>query len=169
MAMREPVLRHFEAAQQAFRGFDFAGAVEHLERVLELAPDYAGARNGLARVRQRQAELARLKLAYQTARAGGRLAAARSAVEAWSRLADPQSPEIQAAWAELTPLLRRAEALVGPGAQARTDRPAGGAELLSPGPGDRRRPARTPSPAWPARRPTRPPRWTPRCWATASA
>ncbi len=112
MAMREPVLRHFDAAQQAFRGFDFAGAVEHLERVLELAPDYTGARNALARVRQRQAALARLKLAYQTARAGARLAAARSAAEAWSRLTDPQSPEIQAAWAELTPLLRRAEALV---------------------------------------------------------
>ena len=55
MAMREPVLRHFDAAQQAFRGFDFAGAVEHLERPLELAPDYTGARNALARVRQRQA------------------------------------------------------------------------------------------------------------------
>jgi tetratricopeptide (TPR) repeat protein len=112
MAMREPVIRHFEAAQQAFRGFEFTGAIEHLERVLELAPDYTGARNGLARVRQRQADLARLKLGYHTARAGGRLAAARLAVEAWSRLADPQSPEIQAAWSELTPLLRRAEALV---------------------------------------------------------
>ena len=70
------------------------------------------ARNGLARVRQRQAEQGRLRLAYQTARAGARLAAARSAVESWSRVDDPQSPEIQAAWAELTPPLRRAEALV---------------------------------------------------------
>ncbi len=112
MALREPVLRHFEAAQQAFRGFDFDLAVEHLERVLELYPDFTGARNGLARVRQRQAELDRLRLAYQAARAGARLAAARTAVEAWSRLADPRSPEIQAAWADLTPPLRRAEALV---------------------------------------------------------
>lgn len=112
MAMREPVLRHFEAAQQAFRGFDLDAAAEHLERVLELAPEHTGARNGLGRVRQRRAEVARLKLAYQSARAGGRLAAARTAVEAWSRLADPQCPEIQAAWSELTPLLRRAEGLV---------------------------------------------------------
>ncbi len=124
MAMREPVLRHFEAAQQAFRGFDFDVAVEHLERVLELAPDFTGARNGLARVRQRQAELDRLRLAYQAARAGGRLAAARTAVEAWSRLAEPRSPEIQAAWAELAPLLRRAEALVARARQVeRTDPP----------------------------------------------
>ena len=125
MAMREPVLRHFDAAQRAFRGFDLDGAAEHLERVLELAPDYTGARNGLARVRQRQADLARLKLAYLSARAGGRLAAARSAVEAWSRLADPQSPEIQAAWTELAPLLRRAEALVARARKLeRTDPPS---------------------------------------------
>src|SRR5262249_5330639 len=57
-------------------------------------------------------DVGRLRLTYQTARAGGRLAAARSALEAWSRLADPQTPEIQAAWAELAPLLRRAESLV---------------------------------------------------------
>ena len=111
MSMREPVLRHFEAAEHAFRGLDLDAALEHLGRVLELAPEHAGARNGLGRVRRRQAELDRLRMDYQAARAGGRLAAARAAVEAWSRLADPRSPELQAARAELTPLLRRAEAL----------------------------------------------------------
>jgi tetratricopeptide (TPR) repeat protein len=111
MAMREPVLRHFEAAQQCFRTFDLAGSLEHLERVLELAPSFPGARNGIARVRQRQAGLTRVKVAYEAARAGGKLAAARRAVEAWSRLTDPLSPEIQSAWSELTPILRRAEAL----------------------------------------------------------
>ncbi len=112
MALVEPVVRHFDAAQQAFRGFDFDAAAEHLERLLELAPAHARARNGLARVRQRQGEIARLKLAYQTARAGARLAAARTALESWSRVVDPRTPEIQAAWTELTPLLRRAAALV---------------------------------------------------------
>jgi tetratricopeptide (TPR) repeat protein len=111
MAMREPVLRHFEAAQQSFRAFDLAGSLEHLERILELAPGFVRARNGVAKVRQRQADLTRVKLAYETARAGGKLAAARAAFDAWSRLVDPQSPEIQAARAELTPVLRRAEAL----------------------------------------------------------
>lgn len=125
MAMREPVLRHFEAAQHAFRGFDFAGAIEHLERLVELAPDHAAARNALARVRQRQAEVGRLKLAYQSARAGARLAAARTALEAWSRVADPRTPEIQAAWNELAVLLSRAEALVTLARTAeRTDPPA---------------------------------------------
>ncbi len=111
MALREPVIRHFEAAQQSFRSFDLTGALEHLERVLELAPSFPGARSGITRVRQRQADIARVKVAYETARAGGKLAAARAAVEAWSRLVDPQSAEVQAAWAELTPGLRRAAAL----------------------------------------------------------
>ena len=79
----------------------------------------------IAKVRQRQAEIARLKLAYETARAGGKLVAARAAVEAWSRMVDPQSPEIQAAWAELSPLLRRAEALAARARKLeRTDPPA---------------------------------------------
>ena len=42
---------------------------------------------------------------------GGRLAAARAAIEAWSRLVDPTSPDLQAAWSELSKGLLRAEAL----------------------------------------------------------
>jgi hypothetical protein len=107
----EPLVRHFEAAQNAFRNFDLARALEHLERVQQFAPHLAGARNGILKVRQRQAEIERVRLAYHTARAGGRLASARAAVEAWSRLVDPASPDLQAAWSELGQSLRRAEAL----------------------------------------------------------
>ena len=39
--LREPVVRHFEAAQHAFRNFDLAGAIEHLARVQALAPNLA--------------------------------------------------------------------------------------------------------------------------------
>jgi hypothetical protein len=56
-ALAEPLTRHFDAAQQAFRTFQLDRALEHLERVRELAPNHAGARNGIARVRQRQAGL----------------------------------------------------------------------------------------------------------------
>ena len=116
MALCEPLVRHFEAAQQAFRRFDLTGALEHLERVQELAPKFAGAHNGIAKVRQRQAGLDRVRVAYGIARAGGKLVAARAAVEAWSRFIDPSTPELQTAWAEIAPALRRAEALA---AQAR--------------------------------------------------
>jgi hypothetical protein len=115
-ALREPLVRHFEAAQNAFRSFDLARALDHLERVQEFAPNLAGARNGILKIRQRQADIARVQLAYQTALSGGRLFSARGAVEAWSRLVDPASPELQAAWAALADGLRRAEELV---AQAR--------------------------------------------------
>jgi hypothetical protein len=115
-ALQEPLVRHFEAAQNAFRNFDLARALEHLERVQQFAPNLAGARNGILKIRQRQAEITRVQHAYHTARTGGRLAAARGAVEAWSRLVDPTSSELQAAWSELTHDLRRAETLA---AQAR--------------------------------------------------
>jgi hypothetical protein len=124
-AMVEPLARHFDAAQQAFRTFQLERALEHLERVRELAPNHAEARKAIALVRKRQAGIARVQLAYQTAMAGGRLFAARAAVEAWSRVVDPESPEIQAAWSELSRELRRAETLAARARNLeRTDPPA---------------------------------------------
>ena len=41
-AFCEPLLRHFQAAQNAFRNFDLEAALEHLDRVQELAPDLPG-------------------------------------------------------------------------------------------------------------------------------
>jgi hypothetical protein len=110
-ALCEPLVRHFEAAQHAFRNFDLDRALEHLQQVQQFAPNLAGARNGIAKIRQRQADIARLQLAYETARAGGRLMSARGAAEAWSRLVDPSSPEIQSVMSELARGLRRAELL----------------------------------------------------------
>ncbi len=110
-AFAEPLVRHFEAAQNAFRNFELDLALEHLARVLEFAPTLAGARNGVAKIRQRQAAITRVKLAYQTARDGGRLVSARAAVEGWSRLVDPTSPELLDAWTDLAQQLRQAETL----------------------------------------------------------
>jgi hypothetical protein len=110
-AFYEPVARHFEAAQSAFRNFDLQRALEHLDRVQEFAPNLPGVRNGMAKIRKRQADIAAVQLAYRTARAGARLVSARAAVEAWSRLVDPTSPDLQAAWSELSTELLRAEAL----------------------------------------------------------
>ena len=119
------MVRHFEAAQNAFRNFDLEGSLEHLARVQAFAPNLAGARNGIAKVRQRQADIARVQLAYETARAGGRLVSARGAVEAWSKLVDPESPELQAAMSEVARGLRRAESLAARARNLeRTDPPA---------------------------------------------
>jgi hypothetical protein len=125
LALREPLMRHFEAAQNAYRNFDLARALEHLERAQQFAPSLAGARNGIAKIRQRQADIARVRLAYETARASGRLISARAAAEAWSRLVDPASAELQAALSELGSGLRRAESLAAQArALERTDPPS---------------------------------------------
>jgi hypothetical protein len=113
LALREPLERHFEAARQAFRNFDLTTALEHLKRVQELAPNLPGARNGIAKIQQRQADIARVKLTYETARAGGRLFAARAAIESWSRLVDPASADLQAAWSGIARNLEEAERLAG--------------------------------------------------------
>ena len=158
-----PSIRHFEAAQQAFRNFDLAGALEHLERVQELAPNLAGARNGIAKVRQRQADIARVRLAYQTARAGGRLISARGAVEAWSRLVDPRIARAPGRLVRAGPGLRRAETLAARARKPGADRSADRTGILSPEPGDRRRPARGPGRPGPhSAGPAHRPRW-PRC------
>ncbi len=111
LVLREPLERHFEAARQAFRNFDLARAQEHLDRVLELVPNLPGARKGINRVRQRQADIARVRLTYETARAGGRLFAARAALETWCGLVDPASADVQAARADLSKSLGQAESL----------------------------------------------------------
>ena len=128
-ALREPVVRHFEAAQQAFRNFDLPNALEHLARVQTFAPNLAGARNGISKIRQRQADIARVQLAYETARAGGRLVSARGAVEGWSKLVDPETPELQAALAQVTRELRRAESLAARGRNLERTDPAAARDL----------------------------------------
>ena len=141
-ALREPVVRHFEAAQNAFRNFDLPGALEHLMRVQALAPNLAAARNGITKVRQRQADIARIQLAYETARAGGRLVSARGALEAWSKLVDPESVEVQAARSEVARSSTPCRVAGGTGTEPGTARSVGSAGSLSPEPRHRRRPSR---------------------------
>ncbi len=81
-------------------------------RVPQPGSQVTGASTGIAKNCQREADIARLKLAYETARAGAKLFAARGALEAWARLVEPDSPELRAAWAELTRRLSQAEAAV---------------------------------------------------------
>ena len=64
-------------------------------------------------------------MAYGLAVAGKKLVAARDAVEAWRKLVDPASPEVQAAWKDVAVGLRQAEELAARAARLeRTDPPA---------------------------------------------
>ncbi len=108
----EPVRRHFEAAQDAFRHRDYTLSIAHLKRVQELAPNHAGARKGVERVKERVTEIDHARSDYEIARAGARLVEAKTATLAWGRLVDPSTPEWRAAFTEVTRGLRDAQALL---------------------------------------------------------
>lgn len=120
--LREPLVRHFEAAQHAYRTRDYAGAMVHLRRVQEMAPKHVGARKGLERIKQRLAEIDRARSAWEVARGGSRLVEAREALDSWGRLVDPSSPDRRAALEEVTRKLHDAEVLTARARSlARTD------------------------------------------------
>ncbi|MFO0889390.1 MAG: hypothetical protein U0790_09655 [Isosphaeraceae bacterium] len=111
LSLLEPLIQHFSAAQHAFRVHDLASAREHLEKVQKYAPLHVGARNGLARIRQQEAEIEQARTASDLALAGKRLVAAKRAVEAWRKLVDPTLPEVREAWKVVSSGLRQAEEL----------------------------------------------------------
>ncbi len=122
--LREPLVTHFEAAQQAFRNRDYAAALAHLKRVQEFAPKHVGARNGIAKVKEKVAAIDRGKAAYELARASGRLSSAKSFAEAWGALVDPASPDWRAAYTDVTRLLRDAQTLASKGRKRERHDPA---------------------------------------------
>lgn len=111
LALREPLVHHFAAAQHAFRARDLAAAREHLEQVQRYAPHHVGARNGMARINEREIEIERAKAACELALAGKKLVAAKRAIDDWRKLVNATDPEIQDAWKEVNSGLREAEDL----------------------------------------------------------
>ncbi len=109
--LRDPLVRHFEAAQHAFRGLDYATAMNHLRRVHELAPNHVGARKGVERIKERVAEIDRARADFEIARAAAKLVTAKAAAVTWGRLVDQTSPEWRAAFTAVTRGLRDAQAL----------------------------------------------------------
>jgi hypothetical protein len=125
LSLREPLVQHFAAAQHAFRVHDMASARAHLEAVQKFAPHHVGARNGLAKIRQHEADVEAAKMAYELAVADKKLVAARQALETWRKLVDPSSPEVQSAWKEVITGLRQAVQLAALARKLeRTDPPA---------------------------------------------
>ncbi len=110
--MGEPLARHFDAAQEAFRQREYAAAAAHLKRVLEIAPRHPGARKGIERVKERVAEVDRARADYEVARAGAHLVAAKEAALAWGRLVPQSAPDWRSAFTEVTRGLRDAQALI---------------------------------------------------------
>ena len=104
-------MRHFVAAQHAFRLHDLKTAREQLEQVQKIAPQHVGARNGMAKIRQHEVEVEYAQAAWELANSAKKLVEAKRAVEAWRKLVDPTLPEVREAWKEVTAGLREAEEL----------------------------------------------------------
>ncbi len=142
-ALCEPLVRHFEAAQQAFRNFDLARAMEHLERVQEFAPNLAGAQRHC----QDQAKRGR----YRASPIGLPDGVERKAADLSPRRRrglDPpgrsEDPRPSSGVVRAHPGLEHGRNAGNAGPKCRADEPVERARALSPEPGDRRRPARGP-------------------------
>ncbi|WP_165250084.1 hypothetical protein [Paludisphaera soli] len=110
-SLREPLVQHFAAALHAYRSHDLAAARRHLEEVQRYAPQHVGARNGMARIVDREREIDQLRMAFELAEAGGRLSAAAKALASWRRIVAAGSPEVAAARDRIVERLRKAETL----------------------------------------------------------
>ncbi len=130
LANRDPLIRHFEAAQHAHKLRRFEVALAHLKRVQEFAPHHVGARKGVEKVLQQIAQVQKLKGIYETEKARRRLIAARTAAEAWSRLVEANDPEVRAALADIQHDLSRAGALVAKARSLLPDDPDGSRALF---------------------------------------
>jgi hypothetical protein len=126
---REPLIRHFAAAQHAFRINDTDLALQELKKVQEYAPNHVGARNGITRVEEKKAEIARAQAEYERARAGEKLVAALSAIEDWKKLVVANSPDVQTAWRETQERLKEAEALTARARKLEREDPAAARDL----------------------------------------
>ena len=125
----EPLVRHFEVAQIAHRGRDYATALEHLQRVQQYAPNHAGARKGIETIRRHMAEAEAARAASELARSRRHLVAARVAILTWARFVPPDSAELIAARDEVARGIRMAQALAARGRSAEADDPKGARTL----------------------------------------
>ena len=101
LALREPLVHHFVAAQHAFRCHDMDAAREHLEQVQKYAPHHVGARNGMAKIRQQETDIEYARMAWELALAGKRLVAAWRAWRPGGSWSIRPLPEVQEAWKEV--------------------------------------------------------------------
>jgi tetratricopeptide (TPR) repeat protein len=121
--LHEPMVRHFEAAQQAHRARDFAAALAHLHRVQEFAPQHVGTRKAVERVKLRMAEIEQARAAFGLEFSRRHLVAALEVLRQWAQLADPAAADLRRAHAEVTRRLREARSRVARADQVQDSQP----------------------------------------------
>ena len=156
--LRDPLIRHFEAATRAYKTPRPRDGARHLQRIQEFAPKHVGTRKAIERIQHRLAEIDRARAAWESARTAGRLVAALEALELWASMLHPSHPEVEPSRADVTARSARPKVLAARGRRGRGHRPQGRASLLPAEPRPRLRPARGArrTPAVPARPPVEP-------------
>ncbi|QDV36820.1 fibronectin type III domain-containing protein [Tautonia plasticadhaerens] len=130
LELREPMLRHFEAARRAHKARDYASALAHLHRIQEFAPDHAGTRKAVERVKQRLSEIERARSGFEQELSRRHLLKAQSALRAWASMVDPTDPEVRKAFDEVNRGLREARSLSARGSSLLGSDPAEARTLL---------------------------------------
>lgn len=130
LELREPLVKHFEAGQHAYKIRDLESALYHLERVQYYAPFHVGGRKGLEIVRTQLAEVDRIKRDAEAAAAGKRVVEALALIQKWARLVEPGDPRVRTARIEVGKLLRDARILAARGADLITADPPQARALL---------------------------------------
>ncbi len=126
----EPLIRYFEAANHAHKVRDLDSALEALRKVQEFAPQHVGARKGIERIKETQAEIDRARNAVESEIARHHLMAAQAAISGWTRLVDPSLPALRKAMAEVSEGLRRARQFAARGRALATSDPAASREAF---------------------------------------
>lgn len=130
LELREPMLRHFEAAQRAHKARDYASALAHLHRIREFAPDHAGTRKAVEKVKHRLSEIERARSSFEQDFARQHLLSAQAALRSWASMVDPTDPEVRKAFDEVNLRLREARSLSARGQSLLVDDPAEARSLL---------------------------------------
>lgn len=111
----EPMVRHFAAAQRAFRLRHLGEAMSHLRLVQTYAPRHVGARNGLEKLQNQIGSIRKLRSDFARERAAGNLVAARAVLDRWGRLVAPTDARWKTSLYAVSARLGEAEALTARG------------------------------------------------------
>ena len=108
----EPLIRHFDAAQSAFKRRDFSESLEHLEAARSLAPKHLGVKKGFDKIRERQTAIAKARASWETARSAKMFVTGLAAVKLWEGLAAADDPALVTAWGEVTQAIQSARSFM---------------------------------------------------------
>ncbi len=120
----EPLVRHFSAAQSAFKRRDLIDSLDHLEAARALAPKHPGVQKGFDMIKERQTAIARTRASWEAARSARMLGAGLSIVKAWEAIVAADDPAMLQAWNEVTRGLQSARVLVAQAKSAEGADPA---------------------------------------------